>query len=174
MPLIIPLSSLKNALQERLPLLGMSHPQVVEEELLLRQKIERCEEYKKTIRDRLAEEKDEKAALLYLKGKTYDEWMMLYDTLIHEARSELEALGALPDVAESRQVRKALLLASGVTAAFFFLMTLFFLPEPMSVLTGNVIGASAGGSFDIDVFFGTISFLAVIFGISYAVMRIGK
>lgn len=122
----------------------------------LRARIDHCEQHKRTIEDRVSKIRalgernglspSQVAANLqaYLGEKSYEEWLMLYDALIKEAQEELDAVSRVSSPVEEAETRKDILIASGITAAFILLLLVFFLPQPISVLTGNVVGAPAG------------------------------
>lgn len=135
----------------------------------LRARITMCESHKRAIETRVRELEAEPDAAekirSYLGEKGYDEWLMTYDSLIAEAKEELLSLNAEPTD------NQALLFASGITAVFFLLIVLFFLPKPLAVLTGNVIGASGSTIIDAPFFFATFLFLATIFLTAYGVLR---
>jgi hypothetical protein len=169
MTLRIPLSAWYGRLQERLPFLGMSATRLLLEEAGLHARIQRCEQYKFYLTKRV-KELDPGELPRYLGDKSYDEWMMTYDALIEEARSELEALTAVPDLLERQLLWKSIIIALVVVLLFFFLIV-SMMADPIGVLTGNVVGTSSEQSVNGNVVVATLLFLSTIFLITYTAVR---
>lgn len=143
----------------------------------LRGRIEECERHKSSIMEnisRIRQEDREKGVSpidsnrrieAYLGERSFDEWMMLYDVHIDDARAELEALDGSAPLAERVQERRALVIASAAAGLFLLVVSVFFLPTPVSVLTGNAVAASpvpvAQGLLALLVAFSGIFLLAV-------------
>ncbi len=118
----------------------------------LRAQIQECKDHKATIEKNVAKIATKAADAgwsasqtrerlnSYLRDKSYEEWMLLYDEIIREKQDELEAYVRLPTVREQQTKRNTLLTASAITCAFLLILALFFLPKPLAVLTGNAIG----------------------------------
>ncbi|MBR9693100.1 hypothetical protein GOV07_04190 [Candidatus Woesearchaeota archaeon] len=117
--------------------------------LVSRKRIVECERHKITIKSRIDKIREECAGqppveerrriAVYLGDKSYDEWIMLYDLLIKESEEEIEAFSK-NSVFEQETTKRTILAAGAITACFMLILALFFLPAPVAVLTGNILG----------------------------------
>ena len=116
----------------------------------LQEKIRQCRAHKATVKDHVAKlratHKDkprherEHHIQCYLGDKSYEEWMLLYDAHIRESKDELRALTTTPSSTEQAASKKTLMAAGAITVACLLILALIFLPTPVAVLTGNVLG----------------------------------
>lgn len=167
----LPFLSWTNWIQEHLPLFGMSSTRLLLEETGLLARIKRCEQFKKHITQRI-ERLDPEAATQYLGENSYAEWMMLYDTLIMEAHSELDSLRSVPDRLELQLMRRSSLFAFLVTFLFFLLL-FFLLMSPLGIITGGSIGvAETNTVFDRSILLATSLFLVSVYMITFFAVKI--
>ena len=105
----------------------------------------------------------------YLGDKSYDEWLISYDSLIKDARDEIEALTESSEGFDEN--KRVLVMAGAISGMFFLVLMLFFLPTPIAVLTGNVVGVAENGGAPFSVYAASLFLSAFVGVVSFVMLK---